>query len=816
MPKHPHDKRGGRHEAPDAGDEDIFLDETLMREAEAALAAEADAALDADGAGALEPWFPEADDASVEDAPFEDVPFAPAASGFEALDAIEGGFSGDAVVEPLNISSSTAGTLRELLPKVFGEGGVLAKAIPGYKPRASQLEFALAVVDTMESAGTLVAEAGTGTGKTFSYLIPALLAGSKVIVSTAGKALQEQLFKKDLPFLKKVLGLNGLNVVMLKGRTNYVCPYKLELAMTDAGATLSRGQASFALEDGTGRGAGKKGAPDYLRMIDRLRIIEDFAANTETGDRAEVSGLPEDDPIWMKVTCPADQCLGKECAYWEEGCFVKKARTAAAQADVVVVNHHLYLSSASVRRMANGSIEGLLPRASITIFDEAHNVADIATNFFGETFSTSDLIRLLDELTTLATTKVSPYADWGRLRNDIIGAVRTIRLRFDTVGMMEGESRDINKIQNLTPIKHAFTDLVEAMKAMHSALVGVQGAHIELDQLAAAFAARLDEAYSWQKGVFSKVPEEGLTEEIHEPNKVRWIHLLREHVVFQTTPLSVSGIMKELRDAEAGSWVFTSATMSTGKGDFTHFNRSLGLDETTERLERRWPSPFNYFHQGCLYLPGIPSPKGLETQEHTANVIEAAWPLIQASGGRAFILCTSLHAVSVAADILEEKLAATDGKIRLLVQNDAPKTALLAEFKAHGNAVLVGSKSFWEGVDVQGEALSLVVIDRLPFTSPADPVFAARCADLESRNLSPFQYLSLPEATITLKQGVGRLIRSENDRGVLMIGDTRLWSTGWGKSLVANAIPDFYRTTNLTQAVNFFLNPESYYDVIYE
>lgn len=693
--------------------------------------------------------------------------------------------------------------LVERVALAFDEKGPLTKAVKGFCVREGQREFAVEAARAVEEKTILVAEAGTGTGKTFAYLTPALLAGATCVISTAGKSLQDQLCAKDLPALRDALGV-PVKVALLKGRANYVCHFRLEL-------TASEGR--LPEQD------------SYLK----LRKIQRFAAVSRTGDRAELPDVPEDDRLWSLVTSTRENCLGKDRCPNYDDCFVKKAREDAMQSQVVVVNHHLYLSSMALKRESD-AIDGMLPQAALTVIDEAHQLPGIASSFFGTSFSTYDVENVSMEARRLGRTKCNDGAEWEILYDRVLKAGREFRLDAQRIGLAEGERLDVDEIEGFGELYPGFERLRAAFAAMGEAMRANEGRDNALDTLAERHAELMEQMEAWT-AIFVKC-RNGAADEASEGEaagdaevggeagpeagaasgadaEVRWLEVSQHGIRFNLTPLSFAEEFREMREREGGAWVFTSATLSSA-GRFDLFKQRLGIGEC---VERTWESPFNYWEQGCFYLPQMPPPAN-NTAVHTHNVIEKVWPLINAAGGRTFVLCTSLAAVRAAADELQARLEANGNPYPLFVQGDGPKMRLIEEFRAHGNAVLVGSMSFWEGVDVKGEALSLVVIDKIPFAPPNDPVMMARSRAVEASGRRPFDEITLPEAVITLKQGAGRLIRSEGDRGMLVICDPRILNKGYGK-VVRDSLPDFYCTRREEKALEFFLNPERFREGLY-
>ena len=607
--------------------------------------------------------------------------------------------------------------------------------------------MAEAIHDAIERSAVLVAEAGTGTGKTFAYLVPALVAGGKVIISTGTKTLQDQLFDRDLPAVRQALA-NGTTAALLKGRANYVCLYRLRRAISEA-TFGSREEAA------------------------QLRRIDQFAAAATTGDRADLADVPEDAPVWAAATSTRENCLGQECPDYKD-CFVMRARRNALAADVVVVNHHLFFADVALR---DEGIAELLPACNTLIFDEAHQLPETARAFFGERVSTSQLIEVARDarLELRAAGSVSPELD--ALAAGLDKAARDLRLAFTETGRFAWSvaHRTPGFADALAKIGRALTSVGEALAA-----------HAESSEGLAACARRASEVGA----VLARLTSGEGAEE------VRWLEVLSQAVHLHVTPLSSADSFRKQMSDHPRAWIFTSATLAVGR-DFGHFTRELGLDEARAV---QWASPFDFARQGLLYVPkGLP-----EDPNHPAfveAVVDAALPVLQASGGRAFLLFTTLRALRRAADLLRGRL-----DFPTLVQGTGSRSDLLRRFRELGNAVLLGSQSFWEGVDVRGEALSVVVIDKLPFAPPDDPVLAARIEGLRARGGNPFNELQLPQAVLQLKQGAGRLIRDETDRGVLMLCDPRLLSRPYGKRIL-QSLPPMRRTRELAEVRQFFEAP---------
>lgn len=642
------------------------------------------------------------------------------------------------------------------LDVLFSDAGRLAAAIEGFRPRAAQTDMAKAVAQAIATQGTLIAEAGTGTGKTFAYLVPALMWGGKVIVSTGTKNLQDQLFLRDLPVVRKALNA-PVSVALLKGRANYVCHLHLD-------RTLQNGRLTSREDVG------------YLREIGR------FIKTTQSGDKAELSKVPESALVWNLVTSTRENCLGAECAHYAD-CFVMKARKEAQQADVVVVNHHLFFADVALK---DTGVAELLPTANTIIFDEAHQLPETASLFFGETVSTSQVMELCRDVLAEGLTHARDGADWGALVASVEKSARDLRLAFPAEGLKLA-------YQQIAP-SSAFFPALEHLKAMLTHMISVladQSERAETIEQCRARAVALEMTYAaWAPALDEK----------ERVNKVLWVEAFSQSLQLHQTPLSIAPIFSKQREGTPRAWIFTSATLAV-KNDFTHYTVPMGLQDEPAQT---WPSPFDYAKQALLYVPpNLPEPNSLG---YTDAVIDAVLPVIQASGGRAFLLCTTLRAVKRSAERLREAFAQDQRPWPLLVQGEMGRTELLDQFRAAGNAVLIGSQSFWEGVDVRGEALSVVIIDKLPFAPPDDPVLAARIAEMEKRGLNGFMHHQLPEAIINLKQGAGRLIRDERDRGVLVICDPRLLSKPYGRR-IWQSLPPFTRTRELATVQNF-LNTE--------
>ncbi|MDH4114739.1 MAG: ATP-dependent DNA helicase, partial [Burkholderiaceae bacterium] len=669
------------------------------------------------------------------------------------------------VIERRDVRSDAPDPTRARVIAAFGAGGALAGHVAGFVPRASQAEMAATVYDTIVHGGTLVAEAGTGTGKTFAYLVAVLLAGGKVLVSTGTKPLQDQLFRKDLPAVLESLRLN-VDVALLKGRANYVCLHRLDRAETE-GLLPTR-------EDTV-----------------HLRSIRRFVSETSTGDRAELPGVPENAGVWPLVTSTRDNCLGAECPRFTD-CFLFKARRAAQAADVVVVNHHLFLADLAMRE---DSIRDFLPAVDVVVLDEAHQLPSIAADFFGVTLSLGQLLEAGRDARSLGLSRASDGASWALLTSRFERAVRDVRLALAECGLLAGSRTPLDRIARREMLQDAVNDLGGLAAEVGRALEVNRGRDGELDLLAARFADLRRQVQDWGRALGERAGADEAPEPEDEPS-VRWVAVSAHGAQFNKTPLAPGQALARVRETQHQPWILTSATLTTA-GRFDHFLAELGITGCTTA---RWDSPFDFGKQGLFYLPkNLPSPSDSHFQEHVA---EAAWPLIRANGGRAFVLCTTLRAVDRVARRLGQLMADEGVDFPLLIQGESTRRALIDRFRAAGNAVLVGSISFWEGIDIRGETLSLVVIDKLPFAPPDDPVVEARIRHLKRCGRNAFNEYQLPEAVMLMKQGAGRLIRDEHDRGVLMVLDERLVTKSYGRT-VLNSLPAFARTRSEDDAVAF-------------
>ncbi|WP_234085515.1 ATP-dependent DNA helicase [Azonexus sp. R2A-61] len=635
------------------------------------------------------------------------------------------------------------------LQEIFAPDGPLATAIGGYRVRPQQVEMAERVAEAIRNNAVFIAEAGTGTGKTFAYLVPALKSHGKVIVSTGTKTLQDQLFNKDLPMVREVLKA-PVRIALLKGRANYVCPYHLNRSLAD------------------GRFLSKEDAADARR-------IAVFAKTTQSGDKAECLEVNENSPVWNHATSTRDNCLGQDCPDYKT-CFVMQARKEAMAADLVVVNHHLFFADVMLR---DEGMAELLPACNTVIFDEAHQLPEVATLFFGDSVSTAQVLDLTRDARAEGLQHARDCLDLTPLSKAVEKAARDLRL---AVGIDSGRYSAGQLLER--PEFSPALALLESELEKFVALLETQAQRAEGLEKCWQRATELRERLSrWRNPV--------------DAGYVFWGEAFTQSLQLNATPLDVANIFRKQMGGHPRAWIFTSATLAV-QGKFHHYCAELGLGEPESGC---WHSPFDYGEQAVLYAPlGMPDPNAFH---YTEAVVDAAWPAVKAAGGGAFFLCTSLRAMRRTHELLKTKIENEGLDLPLLVQGEGSKNELLQRFRYLGNAILVGSQSFWEGVDVRGEALSLVVIDKIPFAPPDDPVLSARIEEMKKQGRNAFIEYQLPRAVINVKQGAGRLIRDEADKGVLMICDPRLISKPYGRK-VWQSLPPMKRTRELQVVLDFF------------
>ena len=626
------------------------------------------------------------------------------------------------------------------LTEFFGEKSPLKELLPGFQPRAGQAWMAEAVAEAIAKSDKLVVEAGTGTGKTFAYLLPALLSGRKTIISTGTKALQDQLYHRDLPLISKAVG-RPVTTALLKGRANYLCLHRLD-QVTEAATTLA--------ED--------------------LNEVREWRYRTESGDRAELIDVAENSPVWPLVTSTAENCLGQKCPEYSK-CHVVKARRAAQEADLVVVNHHLLLADLAMKE--EGFVE-FLPGAEAIIIDEAHQLPDLAVQFFGVALGSRELERLVDEVRAVTLPMSQP--DLNRRIDKLQTAVRDLRA---AAPRKEGRHE----------LSEVMAEIREPLDNLAHAIHDVQVAVVELG----ATTADLEKIHEQLAGASERL---AILSSDDAWDGLRWLEINPRSFRLNLTPLDVSTKLNGIIDNGFQAWIFTSATLAVGD-DFSHFGSRMGLGGVAGLT---FPSPYSLQQNGLVYLPpDMPQPSD---PGHTDAMLEAVTPLLDMTTGGMFCLFTSHRALNNAKKWFKSHKSSLGGR-QLLAQGDAPRDDLLRRFRKHGDAVLLGTGSFWEGVDVRGQALSVVAIDKLPFASPADPLMMARLEYIRREGGNGFMDHQLPLAALSLKQGAGRLLRDEQDFGVIVLCDPRILSKRYGRMFLQCLEP--MSSTSALNEVSSFL-----------
>ena len=630
---------------------------------------------------------------------------------------------------------------------ILGPQGPFARQVDGFAPRAEQQAMSEAVFRALQDGHHLIVEAGTGTGKTYAYLVPALMSGLKVIVSTGTKNLQDQLFHRDLPVGREALQV-PVSVALLKGRSNYLCLHRLELA-----EEIPFGQVEDAR---------------------KIQVIRQWAGRTRIGDIAELPAVDEQDIIWSKVTSTPDNCLGSDCDYYDR-CHLVEARRQAQAADVVVVNHHLLFADMALRETGFGE---LLPSADAFIIDEAHQLPDVASSFFGTGLSGNQLLELARDSRDEYLREINEDREVERLADQLDRAVRDMRLLFRQPGQ-RGNWKEVAGQRDMQEVTGTLQLRLDELKAALEQCAPRNKAMEKCHQRAEELAARFK-----------------LLTAVHDSDDIHWYEVHKRTFSLHLTPLDIADNFREQLAQHPASWIFTSATLAVADS-FEHFQRRLGLEQADTA---RWDSPFDFAQQTLLYLP--PSMPAPNAPQYTEAVVEQARAVLSITRGRAFLLFTSHRALQEAARLLRDRIGWP-----LFVQGEAPRDVLLERFRQAGNGVLLGTSSFWEGVDVRGEALSCVIIDKLPFASPGDPVLQARIEAMQKQGINAFMNYQLPAAVITLKQGAGRLIRDVNDYGVLMICDPRLTGKPYGRVFL-QSLPPMPRSRELSAVQAFFDDPQ--------
>ncbi|HAS6973610.1 TPA: DEAD/DEAH box helicase [Vibrio parahaemolyticus] len=636
-----------------------------------------------------------------------------------------------------------------MIAKTFSSDGALGKAIPGFQARQPQIDMAEAVSSAIKEQSQLVVEAGTGTGKTFAYLVPALLSGKKVIISTGSKNLQEQLYHRDLPLMVNALGFYG-QVALLKGRSNYLCLDRLSRQMVESHTNESD--------------------PTLLTQLVKVRS---WSSETKTGDLGDCEDLPEDSMIIPTITSTNDNCLGKECPSYTD-CFVLKARKRAMDSDIVVVNHHLFLADLAIKETGFGE---LIPEADVFIFDEAHQLPDIASEYFGQSVSSRQIHDLAKDIEIAYRTEAKDMRQLQKVGDKLLQSAMDMRIVLGEPGF-RGNWREAMQSES---IKRELVRLTDSLDLA-----------IDVLKLALGRSQLLDTAFERAnliKGRIDRVCDVDITGYSY------WYDTSPRHFTLHITPLSVADKFHEQIEIKQGAWIFTSATLAVS-GDFKHFTDRLGLKP---KQQFSLPSPFDYEKQACLCVPRyLPEPNSPGLADKLVRMLA---PVIEENDGRCFFLCTSHSMMRELGEKFREVL-----DLPVLMQGEMSKQKTLAEFMELGNALLVATGAFWEGIDVRGDALSCVIIDKLPFTAPDDPLLKARIEDCRLRGGEPFAEVQIPDAVITLKQGVGRLIRDQKDHGALIICDNRLVTRDYGGTFLGS-LPPIPRTRDL-ERIKAFLKAE--------
>ncbi|KPH62434.1 ATP-dependent helicase [Pseudoalteromonas porphyrae] len=630
-----------------------------------------------------------------------------------------------------------------MIKELFSATGPLALSLDGYTPRQPQIDMAVAVSDALKNRSQLVVEAGTGTGKTYAYLAPALKSKGKTIISTGTKALQEQLYHRDLPQLVKALSASK-KTALLKGRSNYLCTYRLNQHVAHV-------------------------PTDDSDVMHQLAMVAKFASETRTGDLADCIGIEEDAKVLPYVSSTADNCLGKECPDFQD-CYIRKARLTAMDADIVVVNHHLFFADMAVK---DTGFAELIPTADAYIFDEAHQLSEIASDYFGESISTKKLVDLINDLRAIYRSDIPDMLQLGKTLNKLETSVADLRLQFG----LDGSRGDWRQMLANKDICAALHRVISDLDFLYQVLKHCLDRSDKIEhpfERTLAFKGQLERVF-----------------DISQTGNSYWYETTRRYLTVHITPLNVSvKFAKMMADTGAG-FVFTSATLSVDN-ELTHFNASLGLKPAQSMMV---DSPFDYYKQALLCLPRYLPETHAVNMPHA--IVKLTLDLIKAAKGRCFVLFTSYRMMHLVAEGLSTQI-----DYPIYMQGQMSKRIILEKFTRHGNAVLLGTASFWEGVDVRGSTLSCVIIDKLPFAAPDDPLLQAKMQDAQLQGHDPFAYIQLPQAVIALKQGVGRLIRDNKDKGVLVICDNRLVTRQYGQVFL-KSLPPMRRTRSLEAASEF-------------
>ena len=630
----------------------------------------------------------------------------------------------------------------------FSPQGPLNDCLNNYQLRAEQVEMAKSVSNAIKDKESLVIEAGTGVGKTFAYLYPSLLKGGRVVISTATKNLQDQLFFNDIPKIREALKIS-VKVNILKGRANYICKLRMENTNQE-GMFFNKNDAKY------------------------LHLIKAFSDNSDSGEVSEISKIPENSAIWPMVTSTKENCLGQDCEFYKN-CFLVKARKEALESEVLIVNHHLFFADFVLK---DAELSEILPKANTVIFDEAHQVPLVASFFLGEFISSSQIINLIQD----CQQSFIKYPDTIKILDSLAKDLQENIFELKALISPSSVRLNINKLQDYDAFKETYKTLIAKLDLLETILSKHAEDNAESQRLFDRATELTIKLNSWLKR--------------DNQNDIYWLEVFARTIQFNATPISVAEQFNKFQKKADSAWIFTSATLSIN-GSFDHFTSLLGLKKSrTQYLQ----SPFNYSENAFLYVPKeIPDPKD---ELFNLVLVKKALPLIRAAKGRAFILATSLKSMEEIGALLKDEFEKNKIDYPVITQGEGPKNDLLNQFKKHGNAVLIGSLSFWEGIDVRGPTLSLVIIDKLPFQSPGDPVFESKIKLLTEEGANAFMSMQLPEAIIRLKQGVGRLIRDDHDKGVMVICDRRIIEKSYGMK-IWKSLPSFKRTRSESAVINF-------------
>jgi len=630
----------------------------------------------------------------------------------------------------------------------FSPQGPLNDCLNNYQLRTEQVEMAKSVSNAIKDKESLVIEAGTGVGKTFAYLYPSLLKGGRVVISTATKNLQDQLFFNDIPKIREALKIS-VKVNILKGRANYICKLRMENTNQE-GMFFNKNDAKY------------------------LHLIKAFSDNSDSGEVSEISKIPENSAIWPMVTSTKENCLGQDCEFYKN-CFLVKARKEALESEVLIVNHHLFFADFVLK---DAELSEILPKANTVIFDEAHQVPLVASFFLGEFISSSQIINLIQD----CQQSFIKYPDTIKILDSLAKDLQENIFELKALISPSSVRLNINKLQDYDAFKETYKTLIAKLDLLETILSKHAEDNAESQKLFDRATELTIKLNSWLKR--------------DNQNDIYWLEVFARTIQFNATPISVAEQFNKFQKKADSAWIFTSATLSIN-GSFDHFTSLLGLKKSrTQYLQ----SPFNYSENAFLYVPKeIPDPKD---ELFNLVLVKKALPLIRAAKGRAFILATSLKSMEEIGALLKDEFEKNKIDYPVITQGEGPKNDLLNQFKKHGNAVLIGSLSFWEGIDVRGSTLSLVIIDKLPFQSPGDPVFESKIKLLTEEGANAFMSMQLPEAIIRLKQGVGRLIRDDHDKGVMVICDRRIIEKSYGMK-IWKSLPSFKRTRSESAVINF-------------